>query len=365
VKVLDYGLVKEIAGDGGTSGHIVLGTPAYLAPENVTAPDEVGPAADLYALGAVGYFLLTGTRVFDGKTALDVCVQHVSARPRPPSSVTTTPMTSDIEALLLRCLAKAPHDRPASAAELAELLHATPQANAWSTGDAHAWWNAHRRSFQTDAETSSTATLTIDLDVGGAPTRRPCLLPRCAGEFGHAPDPTRRRARALRLQPTAAGSAPGVAEPTAVQLRQLPPRRVRQRARSEPVLDRLRLRRHAIVQRKRVHRPSTSDRHRALQRSGLPVERSVERRRRRSMRERLPMRSQPALRERPLRGFDIEDRRDRDHALSYIFTISASEIRGSVRTMSGAQPGTIIDGVPLLPPGGVEPPGPAQYGTLA
>lgn len=77
-KVVDFGLLKEIAGDPGTSMQVVLGTPAYIAPEAVTEPDHIGPGADgadLYSLGAVGYFLLTGKRLIEGKTAVDICIQ--------------------------------------------------------------------------------------------------------------------------------------------------------------------------------------------------------------------------------------------------------------------------------------------------
>ena len=107
-KVVDFGLVKEITGDGGKSQQVILGTPAYIAPEAVTDPDRVGPACDLYALGAVGYFLLTGRRVFDGKTAVDVCIQHVTDAPKPPSSISAVHIPPELEAILMKCLQKNP-----------------------------------------------------------------------------------------------------------------------------------------------------------------------------------------------------------------------------------------------------------------
>jgi hypothetical protein len=84
-KVIDFGLVKEIADDTGASTQAILGTPGYLAPEAVLDPGSIGPPVDLYALGAAAYFLLTGEVVFDGTTAMDTCVQHVRKAPVPPS----------------------------------------------------------------------------------------------------------------------------------------------------------------------------------------------------------------------------------------------------------------------------------------
>jgi serine/threonine-protein kinase len=163
-KVVDYGLVKEIDGDVGTSGQVVFGTPAYLAPELITDPASVGPSADLYALGAVGCFLLTGKHVFEGRTAVDMCIQHVSTAPIPPSETAAQPITAGLDDVLLRCLAKHPPDRPGSAADLAEALRALPSAQTWSTADARAWWRDHRGSEPPPSATSATVTLAIDPD---------------------------------------------------------------------------------------------------------------------------------------------------------------------------------------------------------
>src|SRR5690606_9007434 len=118
-KVVDFGLVKEITRDTSASAQIILGTPAYVAPEAVTDPARIGPAVDLYALGAVGYFLLTGRSVVEGKTAVELCNQHVTAAPRRPTEVAKIHVPTELEDLILRCLAKDPAARFASAPALA------------------------------------------------------------------------------------------------------------------------------------------------------------------------------------------------------------------------------------------------------
>ncbi|HUS31635.1 MAG TPA: serine/threonine-protein kinase, partial [Kofleriaceae bacterium] len=112
VKVVDFGLVKELTADTGQSQAMIMGTPGYVAPEVVTDPDAIGPSVDLYALGAVAYYLLTGRRVFDGKTVLDVCLQHVTKEPTPPSQIAATHVPRVLEALIMQCLAKTPAQRP-------------------------------------------------------------------------------------------------------------------------------------------------------------------------------------------------------------------------------------------------------------
>jgi serine/threonine-protein kinase len=139
-KVVDFGLVKELTADSGASMQLVMATPAYIAPEHVADPGAIGPATDIYALGAVGYFLLTGQRVFEGKTAVDVCLQHATAVPVPPSERAPVPVAPALEAIVLRCLAKRPADRFASAAELGTALRAVAPGNDWDLARARAWW---------------------------------------------------------------------------------------------------------------------------------------------------------------------------------------------------------------------------------
>ena len=164
-KVVDYGLVKEITQDRQDSQQVVLGTPTYVAPEAVTDPASVGPAGDLYALGCVGYFLLTGKRVFEGKTALEICVQHVTSPPVPPSSVASVFIQPELEAILMKCLQKKPTDRFASAAEMAEALRALPTTKDWDLPDARLWWREFKAREQADLAASSLSTLTITVDL--------------------------------------------------------------------------------------------------------------------------------------------------------------------------------------------------------
>jgi serine/threonine-protein kinase len=163
-KVVDYGLVKEITANTGASTKMILGTPAYIAPEAITDPDRVGPPCDLYALGAVGYYLLTGKCVFEGKTSVDVCVQHVTADPVPMSKVAAIAVPEVIDRIIMSCLGKNPDSRP-SAAALAKLLREMPPAKDWTEEAALAWWVEFRKAVNVPTP-SSTPTMTITVDVG-------------------------------------------------------------------------------------------------------------------------------------------------------------------------------------------------------
>jgi serine/threonine protein kinase len=164
-KVVDYGLVKQVAAETGTSTQVVLGTPSYLAPEAVTDPSSIGPPADLYSLACVGYFLLTGKKVFDGKTPVDICIAHVTKPPTPPSQVASHPVDPALEAIMMKCLAKNPADRYASALELRGALLALPPATDWAVVQARHWWERYRATLQRVSERSDGATLTMPVDL--------------------------------------------------------------------------------------------------------------------------------------------------------------------------------------------------------
>jgi serine/threonine-protein kinase len=165
VKVLDFGLVKDVGGkeSGDTSdaaltkANTITGTPLYIAPETLTAPETVDARADLYALGAVGYWLLTGTHVFDGRSVFEVCAQHLHSVPDRPTIRLGASVTADLEALLLACLAKRPEDRPASARALRERLHACAAAGRWTNARAAEWWAVHRSQLRSGGATANAA----------------------------------------------------------------------------------------------------------------------------------------------------------------------------------------------------------------
>jgi serine/threonine-protein kinase len=157
IKVLDFGLVKDVgagAGNGAASepaltmADTITGTPLYVAPETVIAPETVDARTDLYSLGAVGYWLLTGTHVFDGRSVVEVLAHHVHSVPDRPSKRLGAPVSSDLEAVLLECLAKRPDDRPASAHVLRERLHACESAGRWTNARAAQWWSINRQKLR-------------------------------------------------------------------------------------------------------------------------------------------------------------------------------------------------------------------------
>ena len=127
-----------------------------MAPETVTAPETVDARTDLYALGAVGYWLLTGTHVFNGKSIVEVCAHHLHSAPDAPSTRLGMPVARDLEAVLLGCLAKRPEDRPASAHVLRERLRACGAAGRWTNARAAQWWAAHRHQLRSSGDGAST-----------------------------------------------------------------------------------------------------------------------------------------------------------------------------------------------------------------
>jgi eukaryotic-like serine/threonine-protein kinase len=144
VKVLDFGLVKSVAGAGGeeslaSATGITPGTPAYMAPE-MAHPGSVDGRADLYSLGCVAYYLLTGRLVFEAETAIQMILQHLQHPPAPPSARTATPVPPGLESVVLACLAKRPADRPRSAAELRRTLEGIG-GEQWSEEEAERWWS--------------------------------------------------------------------------------------------------------------------------------------------------------------------------------------------------------------------------------
>jgi len=144
VKVLDFGLVKARAVEGQlelTGANTTLGTPLYMSPEAVEHPDKVDARADLYSLGAVGYFLLTGQPLFDCATLGEVLMKQVKQPPAKPSERLGRPVSPELENLLMRCLAKNPADRPAGARELADALAKCPGAADWTRERAEDWWS--------------------------------------------------------------------------------------------------------------------------------------------------------------------------------------------------------------------------------
>jgi eukaryotic-like serine/threonine-protein kinase len=171
VKVVDFGLVRSFEGNPAASaaGEAIVGTPLYMAPEAISRPATIDGRSDLYAVGAVAYFLLTGQHVFRGASVLEVCSKHMLEAPVPPSQRLGRSLAADLEAIVLGCLAKDPDARPASAATLRTALLACADAARIDLPAARAWWRA-RRASEKDSQARSDdggfrpGTMAIDLD---------------------------------------------------------------------------------------------------------------------------------------------------------------------------------------------------------
>jgi serine/threonine-protein kinase len=163
VKVLDFGLVKfeeprVMERTLLTGAHMTTGTPAFMAPE-VILEHAVDQRADVYAVGCVAYFLLTGQLVFQADTPMKMFIQHLQARPLPPSQRTELPIPRDVDALVLACLEKDPSRRPQDARELLRAIDQCLARAPWNQEAAHDWWEQHlpelTRPLRIGAETAA------------------------------------------------------------------------------------------------------------------------------------------------------------------------------------------------------------------
>ena len=148
VKVLDFGIVGSTRDPADTSPALtqenaVQGTPAFIAPEQAMG-GSVDGRADIYAVGCVAYWLLTGQFVFRAETSMGLLLQHAQAAPAPPSSRTDLPIPRALDDLILSCLAKDPADRPQSARDLSRRLGEVEGASAWTQERAREWWATHQ-----------------------------------------------------------------------------------------------------------------------------------------------------------------------------------------------------------------------------
>ena len=179
-KVVDFGLVKDT--EAGTSAtlsgaNVVTGTPLYMSPEALRTPDRVDARSDIYAVGAVGYFLVTGSPLFEGTSVVEICAHHLNTTPTRPSERLGGDVPEDLEEVLLSCLAKDPAARPQSARELRDRLLACGAAGTWNDRDAVDWWqakhevparNAGPESVDETADIESSdmeSSVTIDVDL--------------------------------------------------------------------------------------------------------------------------------------------------------------------------------------------------------
>jgi hypothetical protein len=144
-KVLDFGLVRAISVESQvTNANAMMGTPLFMSPEAMKNPERVDARSDLYSLGAVAYYLLSGHPVFEGESALDICGQHLHATPKPLADVVPG-VDVELEKLVLSCLAKDPDARPSSARALREALARCPSRGQWTGDMAAQWWAIHER----------------------------------------------------------------------------------------------------------------------------------------------------------------------------------------------------------------------------
>jgi serine/threonine protein kinase len=170
VKLLDFGLVRAIDdANRAKQGEGMAGTPLYMSPESIQTPDLVDARSDLYAVGAVSYFLLTGSPVFQATTLAELCQQHVDATPVTPSDRLGRAIDPDLEHAIMACLEKNRAKRPQTARDLSAMLHRLSAGDFWTINDADAWWSRHGRNSNLDSARNTGTDGGGDLRSGTTP----------------------------------------------------------------------------------------------------------------------------------------------------------------------------------------------------
>ena len=175
VKVLDFGLAKSYQDYAKVSTEVshsmtIAGTPQFISPEAVSSPEQVDHRSDIYAVGALGYYLLTGENVFAGESAFEVLQKHVSSTPEPPRERLGVAVEDSLEKAIMKCLEKEPSNRPQSAQALVAILRSSSAYQTWTDSQAAEWWKefqkrrASRPSPDSQATAISEPTLQIQLD---------------------------------------------------------------------------------------------------------------------------------------------------------------------------------------------------------
>src|SRR6267142_4178349 len=150
VKVLDFGLVKfndksaSVAQETMlTASNTTTGTPAFMAPEVILGQSDVNRRADVYALGCVAYYLLTGQLVFEADTRMQMLMHHVQTPPVPPSQRTELKVPRELDDLVMACLEKDPNKRPQDAGLLLDRACNCTMDGAWDNAAAKHWWETN------------------------------------------------------------------------------------------------------------------------------------------------------------------------------------------------------------------------------
>jgi serine/threonine-protein kinase len=176
-KIVDFGLAKRIELDPKHSAlsasNALTGTPLYMAPEAIQSPDTIDGRSDIYALGAVAWFLLVGRPPFEGASVIEICAKHLHEAPTRPSVALGKPLPVDVEDIVLSCLEKNPAKRPENARALRSLLEASSSNGRWTAEAAADFWRSRELSEPPPA-LPSLPPRTVDLDFatrGAAPSR--------------------------------------------------------------------------------------------------------------------------------------------------------------------------------------------------